>query len=163
DAYRRLPAGVDINPDIHCASDCRGNSMWVAILPYIEQGAIERQYDYKLGWSHANNSTLGNHVIPLYVCPSDGKWTDYTNRRSYFGVVGGKTRDSHGWRGDVFLDGVFNINFAKRLTGLKDGTSQTMAVGESIHPSKWGLGPGYGKADVGGPVGWLVGSACLNP
>jgi prepilin-type N-terminal cleavage/methylation domain-containing protein/prepilin-type processing-associated H-X9-DG protein len=163
-AHGTFPAGAEVDPAIHCAADCRGNSLWVVLLPYLEQDAIEKQYDYRLGWNNPTNiGRLGDYVITLYVCPSDSKWGAYPNRRSYFGVVGGRTRDSHGWRGDVFLDGLFNINFPKRLTEVTDGTSQTLAVGESVHPSKWGLGPGYGNANVGGPVGWLVGSACLQP
>jgi prepilin-type processing-associated H-X9-DG protein len=162
-ARERFPAGAEVDTARHCAADCRGNSMWVYLLPYLEQGAVEKQYDYNQGWAGSHNGPLDNYVIPLYVCPSDSKWAAYPNRRSYFGVVGGRTRDSHGWRGDVFVDGLFNINFAKRLTDVTDGTSQTLAVGESVHPEKWGLGPGYGVAAVGGPPGWLQGSACRAP
>jgi prepilin-type N-terminal cleavage/methylation domain-containing protein/prepilin-type processing-associated H-X9-DG protein len=163
-AHGIFPAGSEVDPAIHCAADCRGNPMWVMLLPYLEQDAIEKQYDYSQGWNtSANVGRLGNYPIALFICPSDSKWGAYPNRRSYFGVVGGRTRDSHGWRGDVFLDGLFNINFPKRLSDVTDGTSLTLAVGESIHPAKWGLGPGYGDANVGGPVGWLVGSACLVP
>jgi prepilin-type processing-associated H-X9-DG protein len=51
----------------------------------------------------------------------------------------------------------------KKLTDITDGSSNTLAVGESVAPSKWGLGPAYGKANVGGIPGWLSGSACLVP
>jgi prepilin-type N-terminal cleavage/methylation domain-containing protein/prepilin-type processing-associated H-X9-DG protein len=163
DSYQKLPAGADVNPATQCAADCRGNSMWARLLPYIEQENLAHQYNYQIGWNSGGNPALGNLPLVLYTCPSDGKWSAYPNRRNYFGVVGGKTPQSHGWRGDVYLDGIFTINKPKRLTDITDGTSTTLAVGESVHPSKWGLGPGYGDANVGGIPGWLSGSACLQP
>jgi prepilin-type processing-associated H-X9-DG protein len=163
DANGRFPAGAAVDPKTQCAGDCRGNSMWEVILPYLEQGAIDSQYDPKLGWNSANYTKLGGLAPPLYTCPSNGIWADYPNRRDYFGVAGGNTRASHGWRGDVYFDGIFNINFPQAITDITDGSSNTLAVGESIHTTKWGLGPGYGNGNVGGPVGWLTGSACVNP
>jgi prepilin-type N-terminal cleavage/methylation domain-containing protein/prepilin-type processing-associated H-X9-DG protein len=164
-SYGKFPAGADINPATQCGADCRGNSMWAVLLPYIEQDNIAKQYNYAVGWNSPPNTTLGlgNLAIVVYTCPSDGKWAQYPNRRNYYGVVGGKTLSSHGWRGDVYFDGIFTINMAKALTQISDGTSNTLAVGESNHPSKWGLGPGYGNKDVGGIPGWLYGSACLQP
>jgi prepilin-type N-terminal cleavage/methylation domain-containing protein/prepilin-type processing-associated H-X9-DG protein len=162
-ARKRFPAGADVNAATQCAADCRGNSMWALLLPFIEQDNVARRYDYAVGWNSGTNPSLDNLSVVLYTCPSDAKWADYPNRRNYFGVVGGKTLYSHGWRGDIYLDGIFNINLAKKLTDIADGSSNTLAVGESVHPSKWGLGPGYGDANVGGIPGWLYGSACLQP
>src|SRR5690606_770433 len=39
-----LPAGAEILVPEHCASDCRGNAMYVAVMPYFEQGVIEQRY-----------------------------------------------------------------------------------------------------------------------
>ena len=165
DSKKTLPEGMEIDVSIHClAGDCRGNSLWTLLLPYIEQGNTFNQYDPKLGWNtsfHVN--TLGAKSMPLYVCPSDGKWTLYPNRRNYFGIAGGRTRLSHGWRGDVYQDGVFKMQFARRLAEITDGTSNTIAVGEASHPMRWGLGPGYGIQEIGGPTGWIVGGACIKP
>src|SRR5438132_9491873 len=39
DSRKRLPEGMEIDVTIHCtAGDCRGNSVWTLLLPYIEQG-----------------------------------------------------------------------------------------------------------------------------
>jgi prepilin-type N-terminal cleavage/methylation domain-containing protein len=98
-SYKVFPAGAAIDITKHCTGvDCRGNSMFTVTLPYQEQEALYLQYNPDLGWS-GNYNALGNYVLPLYTCSSNGKWPDYPNRRDYFGVAGGKTPASHGWRG----------------------------------------------------------------
>jgi prepilin-type N-terminal cleavage/methylation domain-containing protein/prepilin-type processing-associated H-X9-DG protein len=162
-AYGMFPAGAAVDIKKHCTGvDCRGNSMFLVSLPFQEQNGIFSRYNLDLGWS-GNYNALGAYVMPLYTCPSNAKWQDYPNRRDYFGVAGGRVRDSHGWRGDVYTDGVFIINNPRRLTDIIDGTSSTLAVGESYHAEKWGLGPGYGIGTQGGPTGWLWGAACTKP
>jgi prepilin-type processing-associated H-X9-DG protein/prepilin-type N-terminal cleavage/methylation domain-containing protein len=160
--HKRLPQGMEVDPDRHCAVDCRGNAMWVTLLPYLEQDNLHRLYRPEDGWS-SHVGTLGTNVLSIYLCPSNGRWPQFPNRRDYFGVAGGRTRHSHGWRGDVFLDGLFNINVPRRLSNIRDGASNTLAVGESIHAQRWGMGPGYGDPNLGGPVGWIWGGACMQP
>ena len=173
DSFKKLPPGHAIDTIVHCtAGDCRGANMWMIILPYMEQQSLEEQYIKDLGWNTAANMNpggLGERVLGVYVCPSDGKWMQYLNRRNYFGVAGGKTVTSHGWRGDICFDGPFNINNEKgpirrqrTIADILDGTSSTLAAGESVHATKWGMGPGYGIATQGGPVGWLWGGACMK-
>jgi prepilin-type processing-associated H-X9-DG protein len=164
-AYGFLPTGaaIDITKDCNSGSgDCRGNSTFTVVLPFVEQNALYSQYNLNIGWA-GNYPTLGGLVIPLYVCPSTGRWDAYPNRRDYFGIAGGKMPVSHGWRGDVYTDGVFEINIKIQLTDITDGTSTTLAIGESIHATKWGMGPGYGIGTQGGPVGWIWGAACTAP
>jgi prepilin-type N-terminal cleavage/methylation domain-containing protein/prepilin-type processing-associated H-X9-DG protein len=160
-----LPAGAAVDITKHrnnSAGDCRGNSTFTLILPHLEQGNVYEQYDLDLEWI-GNYTALGDYVMPLYVCPSNSKWLNYPNRKDYFGVAGGKTPDSHGWRGDVYTDGVFNINSRITLNDVTDGTSDTLCVGESTHAEKWGMGPGYGIGTQGGPTGWIWGAACMAP
>lgn len=103
---------------------------------------------------------MADTQISFYQCPSEGQFSDYPNRRDYFAVTGGKTLAAHGFRGDVFQDGMFAMNRWLRIADLRDGTSNTLAIGESVHVAKWGMGPGYGIADQGGPVAWLHGGGC---
>jgi prepilin-type N-terminal cleavage/methylation domain-containing protein/prepilin-type processing-associated H-X9-DG protein len=163
--YSRLPTGAAVDAPKQCNSgsgDCRGNSLFTVMLPFAEQNAIYSQYKLDLGWP-GNYLALGDLVLSLYICPSTGRWEAYPNRRDYFGIAGGTTRVSHGWRGDVYTDGVFGINIQVQLTDITDGTSNTLAIGESIHATKWGMGPGYGIGTQGGPVGWIWGAACTAP
>jgi prepilin-type N-terminal cleavage/methylation domain-containing protein/prepilin-type processing-associated H-X9-DG protein len=159
--FKTLPAGMEVELSIHCGGvDCRGNALWTRLFPYLELGTIP--YDDRGVW-HPANAGVGSEVIAVYVCPSDAKWSTFPNRRNYFGVAGGRVRHSHGWRGDVFLDGVFNINLRRRLAEITDGSSNTLAVGESFHPQRWGAGPGYGDPNIGGPVLWKACGACMAP
>ncbi len=163
-AQKTFPAGTVIRMNGGCSVDCRGTAFYVTILPYVEQLSVEQQYrPYYvtntgwLGW--AANSDYSSIAMPMYICPSEGKWSSYPTRKTYFGVVGGRTLLRHCWRGDVFNDGVMYPNSFTRIGDIIDGTSHTMVVGESIHPAKWGLGPGYGDENVGGPAPWYSGGA----
>lgn len=161
----RFPAAAEIKiPDQCSGGDCRGTPLYVVLFPYMEQQNLDKryQYDHSWGWCGwwSENGELASMQIPIYQCPSDVRTPAYKNLRTYFGVTGGASGAVHGWRGDVFTDGMFAINRPLDSAKIRDGLSNTVAVGESIHPAKWGLGPGYGNADVGGPVAWAHGGGC---
>ena len=162
DAKKQLPLGMEVDINKHCGgADCRGNSMWLVLLPYLDQTVIEQQYNYDLGWS-ANYGTLGSKILVVYQCPVNNVWSMFPERRDYFGVAGGRALVQHGWRGDIFRDGTFGINLPLKIANMADGSSNTIVVGEAVHPSLWGLGAGYGIPTVGGPTGWLYGGACMK-
>jgi prepilin-type N-terminal cleavage/methylation domain-containing protein/prepilin-type processing-associated H-X9-DG protein len=165
DTYGRL-VGNRVDVPSMCAGDCRGTSMWVLLLPFLEQDNEYRLYDPSKGaafQSSAFYSMADNTPQALYVCPSNGRWPQFPTRRDYFGIAGGATLVSHGWRGDIYRDGLFGINLDHKLTDMTDGTAATLIVGESSHAQRWGMGPGYGDPNVGGPAAWSSGSACLLP
>jgi len=162
DVHHSFPAGTYIQWDggAQCAGvDCRGMAMYISILPYMEQGTIEDKYNYTAASGWIGNSGVFSQIDapPVYKCPSNGRWSAHPERRDYFGITGGRTRKAHGFRGDTFEDGVFYLNSFNPMSQITDGTSSTMAVGEGVHPSKWGAGPGYGDANVGGPATWYFG------
>jgi len=167
--YKCFPAGtiIDYKNVANCGADCRGTSFYVTVLPYFEQAAVEQYYDYNqwngwLGQIAQNVTVLNSTRLSMYICPSQNQWDEHIPRRDYFGVVGGKTLKIHGWRGDIFEDGVMYMNSFTRLRDLRDGSSSTLLAGESIHPAKWGLGPGYGDGCVGGAAPWWFGGATLK-
>jgi prepilin-type N-terminal cleavage/methylation domain-containing protein len=42
----------------------------LALFPFIEEGQITKQYNFKVAWSHTSNRTLIGTPIPLLQCPT---------------------------------------------------------------------------------------------
>lgn len=162
-AQGRLPPGVELNVSKHCGADCRGTAIYVLLLPYLEQADLFAMYRLDEPWTSAANTAVGARPMAIYRCPSEAQNLEFPNRRTYFAVVGGKTNHGHGWRGDVFTDGLFNINSRVRMREILDGSSNSLAIGESVHPCLYGLGPGYGVGTLGGPASWYLGAGCKVP
>lgn len=168
-----FPAGTTIDytdPD-SCGVDCRGTACYISLLPFFEEAVVGEIYDYDVsnGWAGQTGAAatrLYDTRIHIYVCPSQTEQSSCKPRRDYFGITGGKTLKSPGWRGDIFEDGVMYMNSFTKIRDITDGTAGTLAVGESVHPSRWGYGA-KSEADgndgcVGGPATWWFGGATLK-
>jgi prepilin-type processing-associated H-X9-DG protein len=73
---------------------------------------------------------------------------------------GGVPLTNVGW-GDIFNNGVLYSNSYIPLQQITDGTSNTLAVGESVHPHLAGMGAGYLDPMVGGPTFWSDGGGMV--
>jgi prepilin-type N-terminal cleavage/methylation domain-containing protein/prepilin-type processing-associated H-X9-DG protein len=196
-AKKKLPPGTEIDPKKDCTSvGCRGVGLYVLLFPYLEENAADSRVTQLLdqrpdgsGWAWTvitSSPELVDMRLPIYICPSTAMWHGINPRLDYFGVTGGaRTRPSvqppdrqpvvKNYRGDVFTDGVFIITRPLPLNRVIDGTSKTLAVGESISPifdggpPNW---PGYlrgeddgcvdasygpGNETCGGPACWWHG------
>jgi prepilin-type processing-associated H-X9-DG protein len=166
-AKKHFPAGAIIHSKLPkppgCA--CRGTAFYMTILPYLEGSTIEDLYDYSSpdGWATAWGSNPDFYRIPnaIYVCPSEQKWAEVPNRRSYFGVVGGKKLVVQNPQGHIYRDGVMYANSNTRTRDITDGTSKTLMAGECTHPHPYGI-INYGDFKTGGPAHWADGGGA-NP
>jgi prepilin-type N-terminal cleavage/methylation domain-containing protein/prepilin-type processing-associated H-X9-DG protein len=141
DVHGRFPA-ADASPAYEHITSVRdpgpgklGNWM-IHLLPFVERENEYRQFDLKYGATNELGPTSPAAIrIPLFFCPSETADellvldnTYYYSKSSYVGCFG---------RGDFSrphymdtMDGLFRINVGRRLADVRDGTSQTLAVGE---------------------------------
>lgn len=144
-AEKQLPPGYT-NPEM---------TMWSAfILPHIEETNLYYTIDIEQKWSAATGGPPGNvaavgHYIELFQCPSasieklqhDSHIGTDRVPCCYLACASGLNNRESGelpWCGmNKYLDhpasdGIFYMNSETRLTDIKDGTSHTMLLGESL-------------------------------
>jgi len=153
------------------------HSGFVALLPYIEQAPLFKQYSYQnrssasspygiaVAPQSAANDAVAATVVPIYVCPSDnnpppletrnpGNATDFyemvsVRRSNYLFSTGAYTDYDADWiRTGMQYRGAFGNNGAVAIARVKDGTSNTIAIGESVqkhHNGSTVFGPYWGS------------------
>ncbi|MFM9963655.1 MAG: DUF1559 domain-containing protein [Planctomycetaceae bacterium] len=138
DAHRVLPPGYLYK------SDPVGNSMgfgWGAlILPMLEQGSLQRQFNFERPvWDNANTAARMRH-LPAFLCPTDpisenefvsmgGPPAEQYAMGCYVANFGPPDLDAN----QEQRDGVFSRNSATQLGQITDGLSQTLFVGERVN------------------------------
>jgi prepilin-type processing-associated H-X9-DG protein len=160
----------------------------VYILPYIEQDAIAKQWQYNNNSGYVNvspNVNLINKVtIPNYRCPSSPLPDFYASSNnngsiemmsSYTGVAGASndtTAQSLGiccnGSGNITSKGGVLYGYSQvTLVGITDGTSNTVMVAEQSDHLRDAANqpiPGpYTAITSQGPHGWTMGKANTNP
>lgn len=128
-----LPSGDDTGP---------GWGWAAMMLPQLEQNPIYSVIDFNLPIDHATNG-VRVAVIPSYLCPADDVRTSWKAMRrtadgtpteqicevapsNYVGMFGTTEPGVDG-------DGIFFRNSAIGFKQIKDGASQTIALGERSH------------------------------
>jgi prepilin-type N-terminal cleavage/methylation domain-containing protein/prepilin-type processing-associated H-X9-DG protein len=173
--FGTFPASDAITVDVATAQGPTGqygNPAFAMLLPYLDLGSMELQYDYNIGWNYWINTTLqgknfGRQSLPVFQCPSDPRTPLYPGMRDYFVCAGGKTPIAG--TTNKYRDGLFGVNRWRTVDSITDGSSNTLAVGESSHPSRRGMtaepdgsAPGY-LSPEGSPIGWVWGAAYYDP
>lgn len=169
-AYRSFPPGSIYSNFI---------SGFASILPHLEQGNTYQSYDFNLYYTHAYNRAVSQQKISTYICPSvDFHREVPSSVLSASGapveVGGGSTYLLNEGTGDYMTnhDGMFGAiwgtigttNYSSktvRFRDITDGTSSTIAVGETTYDFKdylWGSSvPGLGGTPRWGTARWIVG------
>jgi prepilin-type N-terminal cleavage/methylation domain-containing protein/prepilin-type processing-associated H-X9-DG protein len=129
-SYELLPPGV-VNDTGPIQNIPKGyNAGWMLqLLPFLEQGAVARRFDDRVGVYAAENSTARGVVISIFLCPSD-------NGGSRGGANSVAMNNYAACHNDVEAPidvnnkGVFFLNSHLRSEDISDGTAFTFYVGE---------------------------------
>lgn len=135
-AYRTLPPPVVIGPDGKTPHSWR-----VAILPFVEQDALYRQYKFDEPWDSEANKLVLAQMPAVFRNPGDDRAEPYT---SYF-VFTGEATPFHGNKG-------------ARIADILDGMSNTIMTVEAKRDIPW-TKPEDIPFEAGGPLPNLVGFA----
>ena len=131
-----------------------------ALLPYFEQDALFKQFDFSKGWNEgATNRGLVGNRIPVFECPSspdptrldgapdDPAWTEFAAVTDYATVYGVDARlVTLGLVDDrPDLRGVMPRNLKSKFEDATDGLSNTLLFVESAsRPQVWRAGQRFG-------------------
>ena len=136
------------------------------VLPYLEQAPVSNAINFSTPVDDDGNATARAAAIGVFLCPSD-----YKNGPLEATVAGGASAGAettsyaanHGAGGGIGGDpdrgnGLFLRNGVVRIRDIRDGTSNTFAIGERARVlvvNAWAgaLGDGRGGAQVLASVG----------
>jgi prepilin-type N-terminal cleavage/methylation domain-containing protein/prepilin-type processing-associated H-X9-DG protein len=161
----------DANQRFPTANTPAFGSAFTLLLPYLEQGQVERRYDYNVHPDSPPNDQVTALPIKVYLCPSmrPPAIPQSTAASSYAACVGsnsawGPLPDNglvgrHDLYGDP-MGGTAGFRFAN----VTDGTSNTLAVGEmgfQLTDYLFKSGPYAGQVR-GGNTSWPWGYASYS-
>ncbi|MBM80451.1 MAG: prepilin-type cleavage/methylation domain-containing protein [Planctomycetaceae bacterium] len=108
---------------------------FVAILPYLDQVAVQNIYNFDVSYSHADNTDAITRILPVYLCPEmtlpRGVPQAGCNEPGAAASYGGSMGTSH-FRSDGLFQGYagFTAAVPVKFRDIKDGLSSTIMCGE---------------------------------
>src|SRR5262249_23955603 len=125
----------------------RFTNLMIEMLPYVEQDNLQKKWDSR---NMAPNLAGGRgavtaQVIKIFLCPTSPLASEpvvlvdgsYYGLNSYGGCAGKLSFSAYTDNEYVMTrDGIFYINSRVRISGISDGTSNTLLFGERYHKDK---------------------------
>ncbi|WP_437202523.1 DUF1559 family PulG-like putative transporter [Planctomicrobium sp. SH664] len=159
--------------DVHSAfprSWQKTNANWaIALLPYLDQGALANLYDYNKPWDDAANQPLYDKMPTVYTCPSDPFALETLPAIGQQVTAYSVIRSASDYANHQSL---FNQNFSAQIRDITDGLSNTCMHYESAgrarylirgYESNTNNTTNYGKSKDGWTshqnAGWWFGAA----
>ncbi len=130
----RLPPGYSSNVSSSGADTGPGWGWATHLLPYVEQGAVQSQIDFKVGIEDPKHVGVRQQPIALFRCPSDTAPDQFTASNTtvriafcnYVGMFGTPEIGDDPSAGN----GILYRNSRIRVDDITDGVSSTLIVGE---------------------------------
>ena len=112
-----------------------GWSVHGRILPYLEQGPLFNAINFAVGYADPVNTTVSAASVAVFLCPSEVQAVEpATHDFGLAGVInyGFNMGDWYVWGGfgPKHNRAPFGPNHSRKLSELRDGTSQTIAAAE---------------------------------
>lgn len=135
-------------PWVNANSTLSGGSLFVAVLPYMEQANAFRQYDFSRSNTDPVNLQVVSQALPFYYCPSDARRRDVPSCDSDNGRAPGTYAVSIGsWDYNPYwsffrmqrptLNGLIvysdSTDQRTKFASVTDGSSNTLLVGETAY------------------------------
>jgi prepilin-type N-terminal cleavage/methylation domain-containing protein len=139
-------------PNANCggeSSDTSGGSLFVSILPFIDQANAYNLYNFELGNSDPYNASVSSQQLPFYMCPSSPMRravpscsSDYGRAPGHYAVCGGTEDYNIYWTSEstdpmpiqngaiVYTESTVG---KVRFRDITDGTSSTLMIGETAY------------------------------
>jgi len=157
DSLNTLPPGGAGTPSTVAGND--GMGFHVFILPYVEQTALQQQFQMSTRYNVAPNRDLGAHKVSFYLCPSavnlytenngenppgrKGWTTHYHGNMGPNDLVSNRYEVLGSTNGGQAKQGVLGRESKTRIAEITDGTSNTFLVGETSWTRPSGQNVGY--------------------
>ncbi len=169
----------DVNggfPAAHLTMPNGATHSWTAqILPFIEQDALYKQYNFNKDWSAApNDAGVNQHQIKQFICPAaPGDRVGANNRGILdYPAINEIHRPNRFFQGklppsDPTFIGVLGKNVRRRITDITDGSSNTLLLAEDAGRNQsWEMGRHTGSLSESGAwanPGGAITVAGFNP
>jgi prepilin-type processing-associated H-X9-DG protein len=144
---REFPPGVE-QTRFPAAPVYRGSSLFVHVLPHIEEADVQQLWDFAdpLNNTVGGTGALSAAILPVVLCPSDSiEQNPVQDQGRYYALTsyGGNGGTRSYFPSVATVDGVFHTTgpasepqpeqVVVRLKDITDGTSHTLFVGERSH------------------------------
>jgi prepilin-type N-terminal cleavage/methylation domain-containing protein len=114
----------------------RNVSLFVLILPQVEQGPLSASWDFMDPWQNILSGRAAT-VLDVLICPSDHLPSpiavDSSGRQFGMTSYGGNAGVQSYQASNASRDGMFYMNSNHRMADILDGTSHTLLFGERYH------------------------------